>query len=117
MHHWLSTWLTRRSRRVVVDVCKSEYVRVLSSVSQGPILGPVMFLLYINDINNNVSSYLQMIVLFTELLNLSETTSNCSRTYILLMNGHGDGKCALTSANVLSLDVTEFYHHLYFHIF
>ena len=58
-----------------------------------------------------------MIVLFTELLNLNKTTSNCSRTYILLMNGHSDGKCALTSINVLSLDVTESYHHLYLHIF
>ena len=37
--------------------------------------------------------------------------------YILLMNGHSNGKCALTSANVLSLDVTESYHHLYLHIF
>ena len=34
----------------------------------------------------------------------------------MLMNGHSDGKCALTSANALSLDVTESYHHLYLHI-
>ena len=51
-----------------------------------------------------------MTVLFTELLNLNKTTFICSRTYILLMNGHSNGKCASMSANVLSLDVTECYH-------
>ena len=90
LHHWLSTWLTKRSQRVVVDGCEPEYVSVLSGVSQGTVLGSVMFLLYINDININVSSslrlYLQMIVLFTILLNLNKTTSNCSRTYILFSN-------------------------------
>ena len=47
LHHWLSTWLTKRSQRVVVDGCESEYVSVLSGVPQGTVLGPVMFLLYI----------------------------------------------------------------------
>ena len=32
------------------------------------------------------------------------------------MNGHGNEK-SLTSANVLSFDVTEVYHHRYFHMF
>ena len=60
LHHWLSTWLTKRSQRVVVDGCESEYVSVLSGIPQGTVLGPVMFLLYINDINNNVSSSLRL---------------------------------------------------------
>ena len=48
-----------------------------------------------------------MTVSYTELLNLNKITSNCSKTYILFMNGHKNGKCTLTSANVLHLDVTE----------
>ena len=62
LHHLLSTWLTKRSQRVAVDGCESKCVSVLSGVPQGTILGPVMFLLYINDINNNVSSSLRLFV-------------------------------------------------------
>ena len=62
LNYWLSTWLTKRSRsqRVVVDGYESKYARVISGVPQGTVLGPVMFLLYINNINNNISSPLRL---------------------------------------------------------
>ena len=47
--YWLSTWLTKRSQRVIVDGYESKYARVISGVPQGTVLGPVMFLLYINN--------------------------------------------------------------------
>ena len=51
LYYWLSTWLIKRSQ-IVVDGYESKYARVISGVPQGTILGPVMFLLYINIINN-----------------------------------------------------------------
>ena len=60
LYYWLSTWLTKRSQRVVVDGYESKYARVISGVPQGTVLGPVMFLLYINNINNNISSSLRL---------------------------------------------------------
>ena len=48
---YLATWLTKRSQRVVVDGYESKYVRVISGVPQGTVLGPVMFLLYILTIS------------------------------------------------------------------
>ena len=59
-YYWLSTWLTKRSQRVVVDGYESKYAMVISGVPQGTVLGPVMFLLYINNINNNISSLLRL---------------------------------------------------------
>jgi len=52
---WLTTWLTKR---VVIDGYASSLVDVLSGVPQGTVLGPVMFLLYINDISESISSLL-----------------------------------------------------------
>ena len=44
-HHWLSQWLTKRTQRVVINGTESDYVRVISGVPQGTVLGPLMFLL------------------------------------------------------------------------
>ena len=56
-YRWICSWLTLRTQRVVVDGEASDFVRILSGVSQGAVLGPLMFLLYINDISENLTSH------------------------------------------------------------
>ena len=53
---WISSWLTERYQRVMVDGESSSATPVKSGVPQGTVLGPLMFLVYINDINENITS-------------------------------------------------------------
>ena len=49
---WFNCYLNGRRQRVVVDGVASRYVNVVSGVPQGSILGPQLFLSYVNDIFN-----------------------------------------------------------------
>ena len=48
---WIRDWLRGRRQRVVVEGCFSEWAEVLSSVVQGSVLGTLLFIMFINDID------------------------------------------------------------------
>ena len=48
---WIKAWLSGRKQRVVLNGKHSEWIDVLCSVCQGSVLGPLLFLIFIDDID------------------------------------------------------------------
>ena len=59
-HKWIASWLSERYQKVVLDGQASDPVPVLSGVPQGSVLGPVLFLIFINDLPDNIRSSVRL---------------------------------------------------------
>jgi hypothetical protein len=52
---WIKSYLSNRSQTVTIDSCLSEPKPIISGILQGSCIGPVLFLIFINDLLDSLS--------------------------------------------------------------
>ena len=74
---WIKEFLLGRSQRVRIDGHLSDDVRVMSGVPQGSVLGPLLLLVYVNDIWRGIDSNIRLFaddcIIYRKILDSSDT--------------------------------------------
>ena len=81
---WIKAWLIRRTQQVAVEGEFSEKSCVRSGVPQGTVLGPLCFLLFVNDIASKIKSFADDTLLYGVVHNSDDAISLLSDLYKLV---------------------------------
>ena len=72
----MESFLSERCQRVLLNGQSSEWASIKTGVPQGSILGPLLFLVYINDLPEGINSNVKLFADDTTVYNINISTSN-----------------------------------------
>ena len=90
LNKWFSSYLAGRKQRVVLDNINSDFLLIKAGVPQGSVLGPLLFLLYINDIADNLQCGISLFaddnIIFTSADTMEDCTNALNKDLIEMEN-------------------------------
>jgi len=98
--HWFRNYLSGRKQIVQFKLTSSDYLTIKCGVPQGSVLGPLLFLIYVNDICK--SSEILSFILFADNTNLFLSHQDL-KTLNNTMNQELEKVTLWLAANILSL--------------
>ena len=77
--YWIRGFLSGRKQRVILRNGRSNWLNVTSGVPQGSILGPLLFILYVNDIPDSISTTVKMFADDTKIYQHVKEAKDCEK--------------------------------------
>ena len=117
---WLSSYLNERKQFVNFNNETSEYCEITYGVPQGSVIGPILFLLFINDISNFavegcvLNMYADDVIIYTSAMSTHELECKLQSCNDSISNWYDMNKLCInkTKSSVLwSLEASFSYGH------
>ena len=88
VYKWIEAFLKNRKQRIIQGKVVSSWADIFSGVPQGSVLGPLLFIIYINDLPKIISSLTKLYADDTKILSVMNSEECCGKIQADLDNAY-----------------------------